>query len=87
MSDPRDEDFLKEITDMLDRPAPSSSREPPSAQRRRKKRRRFPFLAVWTVLLAGALLFACYRYMQSRGSSLSHWRNPPPLARRETEIP
>lgn len=67
MSDPRDEDFLKEITDMLDRPAPSSSREPPSAQRRRKKRRRFPFLAVWTVLLAGALLFACFRYMQSRG--------------------
>lgn len=67
MSNPRDEDFLKEITDLLDKPAPSSSREPPTGRQRRKKRRRFPFLAVCTILLAGTLLFACFRYVQSRG--------------------
>ncbi len=64
MSDPHEEDFLKEITSMLDKPEASVPRTPPAVHRRLRKRRRFPWLAMWTVLLAGALVFACSQYFQ-----------------------
>ena len=64
MSDPHEEDFLKEITSMLDKPEASAPRTSPAVHRRARKRRRFPWLAMWTVLLAGALIFACARYFQ-----------------------
>lgn len=64
MSDPHEEDFLKEITSMLDKPEASAPRTSPAVHWRARKRRRFPWLAMWTVLLAGALIFACARYFQ-----------------------
>ena len=64
MSDPHEEDFFKEITSMLDKPEASAPRTSPAVHRRARKRRRFPWLAMWTVLLAGALIFACARYFQ-----------------------
>ena len=67
MSDPHDEDFLKEITDMLDKPEASAPRTPPVTHRRPRRRRRFPWLACGTMLLTGALIFACFRYVQDRG--------------------
>ena len=67
MSDPHDEDFLKEITDILDKPEASAPRMPPVTHRRPRRRRRFPWLACGTMLLTGALIFACFRYVQDRG--------------------
>ena len=67
MSDPHDEDFSKEITDILDKPEASAPRTSPVTHRRPRRRRRFPWLACGTMLLTGALIFACFRYVQDRG--------------------
>lgn len=78
MSDPHDEDFLKEITDILDKPEASAPRTSPVTHRRPRRRRRFPWLACGTMLLTGALIFACFRYVQDREGNLPIPQPPPP---------
>lgn len=76
MSDSKEQDYLNEIYEMLNRPtSPGLQKPPPENPPKRKKRRRrsFPWLGIFAVILTGALLFAIGRYRRDLN-------NPPVVA-------
>lgn len=76
MSDSKEQDYLNEIYEMLNRPtSPGLQKPPPENPPKRKKRRRrsFPWLGIFAVVLTGALLFAIGRYRRDLN-------NPPVVA-------